>query len=259
MTAGGSEAAPINSVLPAWDIAAGLTTALGILGAERRRHITGEGQLVTLTLSDVAFAMLGNLGFFGDAQINGNLRKEDGNYIYGTFGRDFGTSDGRRIMVTSFTLRHWQALCEACQLWNGIREIEKRRGVSLNNEGERYLAREEIAMLVATWTDRHTLEQVRQLFDAAGVCWGIYQDSRELVAGDPRCSTQNPMFREVVQPGIGKMTVPGSPLDFNGVDRGAFIAPRSGEHTDTVLAEVLHLSSKEIGKLHDRRIISGSD
>src|SRR5438128_12630248 len=46
---------PLNSVLPAWDVAMGTLAAVGILAAERRRTRTGEGTLISLSLSDVAF------------------------------------------------------------------------------------------------------------------------------------------------------------------------------------------------------------
>ena len=55
-------AAPLNSVLPAWDAIMGGLAVTGILAAERHRTRTGEGQLIRLALSDVAFAMVGNLG-----------------------------------------------------------------------------------------------------------------------------------------------------------------------------------------------------
>ena len=55
-------AGPLNSVLPAWDAIMGGLAATGILAAERQRTRTGEGQLIRLALSDVAFAMVGNLG-----------------------------------------------------------------------------------------------------------------------------------------------------------------------------------------------------
>ena len=53
---------PVNHVLPAWDAITGATAAAGLLAAERHRSRTGEGQLVNLPLSDVAYAMVGNLG-----------------------------------------------------------------------------------------------------------------------------------------------------------------------------------------------------
>src|ERR1700683_3266526 len=57
-----NRAEPLNSVLPAWDIALGSLATIGMLAAERRRGRTRQGQLGRLSLSDVAFAMVGNLG-----------------------------------------------------------------------------------------------------------------------------------------------------------------------------------------------------
>ena len=49
----------------------GTLAATGLLAAERHRSRTGEGQLVQLALSDVAFAMVGNLGRIAEAQLGG--------------------------------------------------------------------------------------------------------------------------------------------------------------------------------------------
>ena len=46
---------PVNSVIPAWDLLCGQTAATGILAAERRRLLTGEGTVMALALSDVAW------------------------------------------------------------------------------------------------------------------------------------------------------------------------------------------------------------
>ena len=48
---------PVNHVLPAWDLICGQTVALGILAADRHRLRTGEGQQLTVALSDVALAV----------------------------------------------------------------------------------------------------------------------------------------------------------------------------------------------------------
>ncbi len=78
--------------------------------------------------------------------------------------------------------------------------------------------------------------------------------------GDPRCSEANPLFATVDQPGIGPYLMPGLPMDFSGAPRRpSRPAPLLGEHTDAVLAEVLGLSSAEIGRLHDERIVAGPD
>src|SRR5690242_795017 len=90
---------PVNHVLPAWDLLTGANAALAILAAERHRRLTGQGQLLRLALADMAFATVGNLGYIAEVQVNKEDRPRLGNDVYGTFGRDFETADGRRVMV----------------------------------------------------------------------------------------------------------------------------------------------------------------
>src|SRR5690554_5010520 len=66
----GEGSAPVNHVLPAWDVAAGLYLSTGLLAAERVRNRTGEGQEIRLALSDVMLATIGNLGYLADYQVN---------------------------------------------------------------------------------------------------------------------------------------------------------------------------------------------
>ena len=80
----------------------------------------------------------------------------------------------------------------------------------------------------------------------------------QLVEEDWRCSVANPMFKDVEQPGIGKLRVPGSPAAFAATPRlEPAPAPRLGEHTDQILTTELGLSATEIGKLHDAGVVSG--
>src|SRR2546430_3054226 len=90
----GPDGGPVNHVLPAWDIAAGLYLATALLAAERHRSRTGAGQEVVAALSDVMLAAIGHLGYVGDVHINGRARPAIGNDLYGSFGRDFPTADG---------------------------------------------------------------------------------------------------------------------------------------------------------------------
>ncbi len=249
---------PTNHVLPAWDTATGLTAALGLLAAERYRSRTGEGQLAKISLTDVAFAMVANLGYMAQAQLTKKDRVPVGNDLYGAFGRDFPTSDGRRVMVVAISGRQWQSLVEATEIVEHLPAIEKALGVDLQREGDRWDARDAIASFIAPFIERHSLEELREIFDAKGVCWGPYQTFVQLVNEDPRCSIENPMFSRVDQPGIGRVLAPGSPLSFSDIDRGVPApAPRLGQHTDEVLIDVLGMSSHEVGLLHDKGIVAG--
>ena len=249
---------PFNHLLPAWDAITGTLAAAGMLAAERHRSRTGEGQLVRVALSDVAFAMVGNLGKIAEVQINDHERPKDGNYLYGAFGRDFLTREGRRVMVVALTLRQWESLVAATGLGEAFATLEHVMDLDFRLEGDRFAAREVIGSVMKPWTIARTYEEIRETFDGHGVCWGPYQTFRELVEDDPRCSPANPMFEEVEQPGVGSYLMPGSPLDFGAAARVPVgPAPLLGQHTDEILAERLGLSDLEIGRLHDEGVVAG--
>ncbi|MGZ4264726.1 MAG: CoA transferase [Solirubrobacteraceae bacterium] len=251
-------AVPFNHLLPAWDAITGALATTALLAAERGRSRTGEGQYVRIAVSDVAFWMVGNLGKIAEVQINHHERAKDGNYLYGAFGRDFATKDGRRVMIVALTLRQWRSLIEATGLEAAFESIAHLMDVDLDQEGGRFAARELIGATLKPWVLSRTLDEVRDTFDLHGVSWGPYQTFTELVEKDPRCSTANPMFSEVQQPGIGTYLMPGTPLAFSDAERlRAAPAPVLGEHTDEILADLLGLTDADIGRLHEKGVVAG--
>jgi 2-methylfumaryl-CoA isomerase len=251
-------AEPLNSVLPAWDVAMGTLAAFGLLAAERHRSRTGHGQLIRLALSDVAFAMVGNLGRIAEAQLGGRDQPKDGNYLYGAFGHDFETRDGRRLMVVALTARQWHALQDVTAIHEACDKIEQATGHDLSTETGRFDGRDLIAALLRPWFASRDLREVRELFAGTGVSWGPYQTFRQLVTEDPRCSTANPLFEETEHPGVGRYLMPGSPLWFTDVPREPVRrAPTLGEHTEQILADTLGLNPTEIGRLHDNGTVAG--
>jgi len=249
---------PVNHVLPAWDAITGVTAAMGIIGADRHRRITGEGQFIKLALSDVAIAMVGNLGLIAEAQVNHEDHYSFGNYLYGAYGREFETKDDRYLYVVAITKRQWAALLKVTGTRDKMELIEPLLGVDLSKEGDRFKARDAISAVLQPWFAARTLDEIKRAFEGTGVCWGPYQTFIQMVENDPRCSTENPMFAELEQPGIGKYLVPGSPLQFSALERTTpRRAPRLGENTDEVLVELLGMSDGQIGRLHDDGIVAG--
>ena len=248
---------PLNSVLPAWDVTMGGLAATGLLAADRHRAATGEGQLVRIALSDVAFAMVGHLGRVAEAQLESKAAPRDGNYLYGAFGHDFPTRDGRRVMVVALTTRQWNALVEVTRVARTVSALEQAMEIDLQRVSDRFQARDVLAAVLKPWFEDRTLEEIRAAFTGTGVSWGAYQTFSQLVHEDPRCSTDNEMWELVEQPGVGTYLTPGTPLDFSALPRtSVHRAPALGEHTEAVLSELLGLSSAEIGRLARDGVVS---
>jgi 2-methylfumaryl-CoA isomerase len=259
-TGHGDDPRPVNNVVPAWDLMCGQMAAVGLLAADRRRILEGVGDLVTLALADVALATVSMLGSLAEAQLLGTQREAIGNDLYGAYGSDFPTGDGRRVMVVAISPKQWRGLQAATGTTDAVEALADELGIDFADEGERYLARDRLGGLFEPWFAARTLDEVASGLDAEGVCWGPYRTFLELVDEDPRCSTANPLFNDLDQPGVGRHLVSGSPLAFAGVEgRGAATAPRLGQHTEQVLADDLGLGEAEIGSLVDRGVVATAD
>jgi 2-methylfumaryl-CoA isomerase len=260
MTGGGSLEAPVNHVLPAWDIACAFQAAFAMLAAVDRRRRMGEGAELKLALSDVAFSMLSHLGIMTEAELLGQERPSIGNHIYGAFGRDFGTADGKRVMVAGISAGQWGSLVRACALEREIAALESSMQRDFSREADRYDARDAIAALFEPWFVARPLSEIERTFEQHRVCWGLYRGVRDLIANDPRAGAGNPVFERMETPGVGAHLAAGTPVRATGTPAGTTSAAALlGQHTDEVLGTVLGLDSGAIGKLHDAGIVAGPE
>ena len=247
---------PVNHVFAAWDFICGQTAALGVLAADRHRLRTGEGSNMSLALFDVALAAVSALGHVAEAQLLGTERQRFGNDLYGAFGTTFSTADGERLYAVGITGRQWRSLLEACNATEQVEGLGVRLELDFTDEGDRFVARDEIGEVLQAWIGARPFSEVAARFDDLGVCWGKYQSFLELVGEDPRCSTDSELFREVDQPSIGTYLSPGSPVAFGGdliVEPEP--APVLGADTEAILAE-LGLTHPEIGHLIDNNLFA---
>lgn len=248
---------PTNYLLPAWDNITGQMTATALLAAERYRYRSGQGQLVRIALKDVALATAGHLGNISEVMINKHDRERVGNYLYGAFGRDFVSKDGKRLMIVGLTPKQWSAIQDATETRQQFESLRDLKGLRFDSEGDRFENRQDISAILEPWFGRHEYPLIKEKFDQTGVCYGPYRNFREMVAEDPDCSEDNPLFQMVEQSEIGTYLVPSSPIRFTeSANLPALKAPILGEHTDQILAEELGFSSAEIGSLHDHNIVA---
>ena len=250
-------AGPVNAVAPPWDLATAYAGAMAILAAERHRRLTGHGQSIVLPLQDMALAATSALGYIGEAVVNGVDRPRLGNEIFGTFGRDFRTSDGRHVMICIFSDRHVDALAAAGGFAADFARIERETTVDLKSDAGRWTARAALCAVIEPWVAAHTLAEVAAALKAAGALWSPYQSFREL-AHDREHVLDNPLFSVLEQPGIGRYPVAATPLQFGSVPRQPpQPAPTLGQHTDEILSGILGLPDHEIVRLHEEKVVSG--
>jgi 2-methylfumaryl-CoA isomerase len=248
--------APVNHVLPAWDLLTGAYAAFALLAAERRRRETGAGQEIRLPLADVALMSLGHMGQIAEVLIGGD-RPRMGNDLFGAFGRDFEI-EGGRLMVVGLTRRQWTGLIEALGLGDAIAALEAELGVAFAaDEGLRFTWRARLNPLFEAAMASRTEADLGPVFDRLGVTWGPYRTLRSAL-DDPRVvPPDSPLFTQVAHPSGHTYPTPGPAIDLRGHDRAPPPrGPRLGEHTDEVLSDLLGMASGEIGRLHDAGLVA---
>jgi 2-methylfumaryl-CoA isomerase len=250
-------AGPVNHVLPAWDIACGLYAAIGLLSADRQRRLTGQGQQLTVALSDVALATAGNLGFLGEAQVNKVSRPRVGNHLYGSFARDFTARDGGRVMVVALTRRHWADLVAVTGVQAPVAALEEALDADFSAEADRYTYREALAALIQRWFAQHDLAEIRAALGQTSVLWSVYRSFIDVVA-DPDLAG-NPIMGLVDQPGVGQYLAPASPIrpaTDGGEGPRPARAPVLGEHSTGILRGDLGLTEDEVQDLLKRGVVA---
>lgn len=254
-------APPVNQTLPAWDFITGAYCAFALLAALRHRDQTGEGSEVRVPLGDVAIGTMANSGAMAEMLYRGSDRERLGNAIWGAFGRDFRSRDGKRFMVAALTEKQWHGLVEALDIADGIAALESELGVCFaNGDRPRFEHRERLFELFQSVAGQHDYADLAERLAKHGCTFERYRTMHE-AANDPVLVAGNPLFGPS----------PANPSGFEYPATRSFAhmpekqvedprpAPYLGEHSEEVLAERLGMSSGEIGRLIDAGTVATSD
>lgn len=249
---------PVNHVLAAWDLLTGAYCSFALVSALLARMRGRGGREIRAPLSDIGAATMANLGFVAETLQTGHQRPRMGNDIFGAFGRDFTTKDGVKLMLLAITPKQWSKALEALSIAPAVAALEAELGVSFaTDEGLRFTHRARLYPLFERAFAARTAAELTPAFDAGGVTWGAYQ-TLEAALQDTRLFKDNPLFEDIRHPSGLTYPAPGAMGTIPQDQRLAVQpAPKLGQHTDEVLAEVLGMSSGEIGKLHDAGVVAG--
>jgi 2-methylfumaryl-CoA isomerase len=254
-------APPVNQILPAWDFITGAYCAFAMLAGLRHRDATGEGSELRVPLGDVAIGTAFNAGAAAEMLYRGADRERIGNAIWGAFGRDFLSRDGKRFMVAALTAKQWTALLDAFDLRGEVAALEAQLGVDLSaGDHERFQNRHALFELFQAAAAKLDYAELAARMTKAGATFERYRTMHEMTT-DPELVTDNPLFGPSPANPSG-FEYP-APRSFANIpDRPAGdpkAAPYLGEHSEEVLAERLGLSSGQIATLIDRGVVASSD
>lgn len=240
--------APVNHVLPAWDLLCGQEVVSALLAALRRRDRSGRGAQVEIALAEVATAAVADLGWFTEAAERGD-RARHGNHLYGTFGVDFATADGERVMIVALTARQWSSIGTATGTTAVFAALSASLGTDFTTDEGRYAHRGVIEAILTPWFAQRSSADVHAALSSAGVLWGPYRSTARVARDFAANPASDPVLVALDQPGIGEVISSSSPTRFDGVYSGSVPAVALGSDTRAVLADVLCLGSAELDRL----------
>ena len=260
ITGSADDTRPVNHVLPAWDLLAGLQGVIAVLSALKVRERTGKGQYITVSLADVAATTAANLGMVAEVVINNEPRQRDGNYTFGLYGHDFKTADGGHVMTILLTPKHWYTMVELTGTRDAFAGLSVSMGLDFDDEVTRYRYRRVSSALFGPWFEQRSFAEATRALAEAKILWGPYRTVEDFVRSPESPLAKSGLFEDVYFPEIGTVPTPRTVLRF---DEDVVSVPRAknspgvGTETNEVLHEDLGLDDEAIAALRAAGVIGG--
>jgi formyl-CoA transferase len=237
---GEPEGEPMKTGVAVVDLFAGQNAIIAILAALQARTLTGEGQHLDIALFDSQLGWLANVA--SNYLISSKLPKRHGNAHPNIVPyQSFQASDGWFAIAVGND-RQFERLCELL----GKPELVLDEKFTANSA--RVQNREEIIPLLASiFKTSSVSEWLRKLNEAEIPCGPI--NNFEQVFSMPQVRERE-MLVQMQHPTIGRLPLVGSPLKMSATPvEYRLPPPLMGEHTVSILQELLGYSNDQIGKL----------
>ncbi|MEX1018909.1 MAG: CaiB/BaiF CoA-transferase family protein [Litorilinea sp.] len=228
------------------DITAGLHAAIAILGALRHRDATGEGQYIDVALLDVQLSWLANVASAylvsgAPPQRYGNAHPSIVPY------QTFATADGL-LMLAVGNDRQFGSLCR-------VLELETLAGdPNYCTNAARVEHRATLIPLLENEFCKRTTRQWVELLHAQGIPCGPVNDIPTALH-DPQAQARG-MVQSVHHPAGEEIPQIGPPIKLSATPpRVQSAPPHLGEHTATVLNELLGMDPTTIAALRQQGVI----
>ncbi|MEY4100358.1 MAG: hypothetical protein RL300_1529 [Pseudomonadota bacterium] len=225
---------------------AGIYGAFALMLALRQRDLTGEAQMVDLGLYEPVLSLMEDMIVTYDETGSRMERMGNSSPRWSPHGL-FPTKDGLYAILA----------CSTEKLWQQLRTVMGDESLKMydNNSELRVAKRAELEGRVSEWTKQHDLPELLEICGKAGLAVGPIYSAAEIVK-DPHIVARGSIIT-VDDPQTGKPIRMASPAGrfsgFQGEIRN--LGPKVGEHTDTVLSDLLHYSPSQLAMLRDKGVI----
>ncbi|PRZ44124.1 formyl-CoA transferase [Antricoccus suffuscus] len=233
------------------DFSGGIHLYAAIMTALYQRERTGRGQLVEVSMHDTVYPMLASsLGAIHNDPER-VLPERTGNRHSGLAVSPYNvypTQDGW-LAIISISDRHFKGVLECAS------RADLHDDPRFANQKSRARNMDALDAELEKWTRLRTRDELAAQLQAHGVPCAPVRTVRE-VDQDPHLIERG-MIRYVEHPDKGRVPVPGSPLHLADSPVGPLtVAPRLGEATDEVMADLCGYTAEEISELRATGAIS---
>lgn len=236
---GMAEGGPVRSGIPIGDLGGGLFGAIGVLAALQARAQTGRGQHVDISMLDAQVSLLNYMATMYLMSGIVPARMGNGHFVHVPYNA-YPTSDGHVIIACigdAFFERFLDVL-----------DLPELRKPEYRKQPGRYADKDRIDDLIAAETRGNTTAHWLARLQQARIPCGPVNDFAQSL-GDPQVQARDMVVPVTLRTGE-TLKMPGNPVKLSETATSAYAAPPAlGEHTQSVLAEVLRYDAARIDAL----------
>jgi crotonobetainyl-CoA:carnitine CoA-transferase CaiB-like acyl-CoA transferase len=243
---GPEEGPPYRVGISIVDITTGIFASSSVLAALHLRQLTGEGQLIDISLIDTSVALLANVA--ANYLVGGVEPSRMGNAHFNIAPYEVFRARDRWFTLGAANARQWEKLCEVI----GLPDLKNDPRFLTNKD--RVANRAALAQILNdAFAARDAGEWISKLQEV-DIPSGPINTIRD-VFNHPQAQARD--FRvEVGHSTAGVVGLPGFPYKLSKTPAGLHRPPPLlGEHTAEVLTGLLDYSSEEVEQLKERKVI----
>ncbi|HVZ08929.1 CaiB/BaiF CoA transferase family protein [Rhodopila sp.] len=244
---------PVKPGISLGDTGTGMTMAVTILAALRKREKTGQGAHLQVAMQDAMLHYM-RTNFSTQAKTGRPVERDGTRSGGGSNGPSGlypcapgGLNDYVWIMTSRGNPEHWSRLCKVMGREDLIDDPRfATPALRVKNDAE-------LDPIIRDWTMRHTKHEAMALVGGAGIPAGAVLDTMELQ--NDETFVRRGVMQSMEHPSYPPLRMPAWPVRIDGSMPKIEASPILGQHTAEVLSTWLSLGSAEVERLRAESVL----